>query len=151
MIYFDSTYLAKCYLPEAGHHEVRATALKAGTLQSVALAKIEVASVFHRHLREGRLSTREVAEHMQQFSQDCIDGVVTFLPVTPGILETAYATYQTLPASLFLRSADCLHLCAAVEAGFKEIYSNDRHLLAAASHFGLRGVNVISPGRRGSA
>ena len=150
MIYFDSTYLAKCYLPEVGHHEVRATALKAGTLQSVALAKTEVASVFHRHLREGRLSTREVAEYMHQFSQDCSDGVISFLPVTPGLLETAYSTYQTLPASLFLRSADCLHLCAAAEAGFKEVHSDDRHLLAAAPHFGLRGVNVIPPARRGS-
>jgi len=145
MIYFDSTYLAKCYLPELGHGEVRSVALKAGSLQSVALAKIEVASVFHRHLREGRLRAPEVAEHMQQFSQDCTDGIVSFLPVTPELLETIYSAYQTLPATLFLRSADCLHLCAAADAGFKEIYSNDRHLLAAAPHFGLRPMNVIPP------
>jgi len=145
MIYFDSTYLAKCYLPEAGHHEVRAVALKAGSLQSVALAKTEVASVFHRHLREGRLSKPEVAEYMHQFSQDCADGIVSFLSLTPELLDTAYSAYQALPASIFLRSADCLHLCAATEGGFKEIYSNDRHLLAAASHFGLRGINVILP------
>lgn len=143
MIYFDSTYLAKCYLPEIGHIEVRATAIKAGTLHSVALAKTEVASVFHRHLREGRLSAREVAEYLHQFSQDCTDGVIVFLPLTPELLETAYSTYRTLPATFFLRSADCLHLCAAAEAGFKEIYSNDRHLLAAAPHFGLRPLNVI--------
>jgi len=56
MIYFDSAYLAKCYLPETGHLEVRAAACRAGSLQSVALAQIEVASVFHRHFREGRIS-----------------------------------------------------------------------------------------------
>lgn len=143
MIYFDSTYLAKCYLPELGHGEVRALALKASSLQSVALAKTEVASVFHRHLREGRLRASEVAEHMQQFSQDCADGIIAFVPLTSELLETAYSAYKTLPANYFLRSADCLHLCAAAEAGFKEIYSNDRHLLSAAPHFGLRGVNVI--------
>lgn len=143
MIYFDSTYLAKCYLPEAGHLEVRAAALTAGSLQSVALAQVEVASVFHRHLREGRIRASALAEYLEQFSQDCAEGVVSFLPVTAELLQLSTSAYPTLPATVFLRSADCLHLCAARQAGCKEIYSNDRHLLAAAPHFGLRPVNVI--------
>ena len=143
MIYFDSTYLAKCYLPEAGHLEVRAVALQAGSLRSVALAQVEVASVFHRHLREGRIRASALAEYLEQFSQDCAEGVVSFLPVTAELLQLSTSAYPTLPATVFLRSADCLHLCAARQAGCKEIYSNDRHLLAAAPHFGLRPVNVI--------
>ena len=143
MIYFDSTYLAKCYLPETGYHEVRAAALQAGSLQSVALAQVEVASVFHRHLREGRIRASALAEYLEQFSQDCAEGVVSFLPVTAELLQLSTSAYPTLPATVFLRSADCLHLCAARQAGCKEIYSNDRHLLAAAPHFGLRPVNVI--------
>lgn len=143
MIYFDSTYLAKCYLPETGYLEVRAAALTAGSLQSVALAQVEVASVFHRHLREGRIRASALAEYLEQFSQDCAEGVVSFLPVTAELLQLSTSAYPTLPATVFLRSADCLHLCAARQAGCKEIYSNDRHLLAAAPHFGLRPVNVI--------
>lgn len=146
MIYFDSAYLAKCYLREPGFREVRALAERAGYLVSSAISRVEVTAVFHRHFREGRMLHPEMEEVHLQFAQDCTSGVVMFLPVAPGVLEAAQSAYRTLPAAVFLRSADCIHLAAAGEAGFAEIYSNDRHLLAAASHFGLRGIDVIAAG-----
>lgn len=125
MIYFDTAYLAKCYLPEEGHREVRALAGQAGRVQSVGLARLEVAAVLHRHLREGRLRPKELSEHLDQFDQGCADGVVTLIPVTVGLVETAAAAYRRLPADVLLRSADCLHL-------------------AAARYFRLKGVDVIA-------
>ncbi len=144
MIYFDSAYIARCYLPEAGHVEVVALATRNPKIACAEIARIEVASVFHRKLREAAITTSVHRELCHQFEEDIVAGAWTFLPVTRALLGRAQAVYQTLPASLFLRSADCLHLCAAVEAGFKEIYSNDRHLLAAAPHFKLKGIDVIS-------
>ena len=43
---------------------------------------------------------------------------------------------------IFLRAGDAVHLMTAVDAGFKEVWTNDRHMLAAASSFGLRGRSV---------
>jgi predicted nucleic acid-binding protein len=40
---------------------------------------------------------------------------------------------------LFLRAGDAVHLATAAEAGFGEVWTNDRHMLAAARAFGLRG------------
>jgi hypothetical protein len=34
------------------------------------------------------------------------------------------------------------YLCAAGEAGFTEVWTNDRHMLGAAPAFGLRGRSV---------
>jgi predicted nucleic acid-binding protein len=45
---------------------------------------------------------------------------------------------------VFLRSLDALHLVTAKSEGFKRIYSNDRHVLAASGALGLEGINPIT-------
>lgn len=47
---------------------------------------------------------------------------------------------------VFLRAADALHLASAVAQGFEEIYTHDRHMLAAAAAFGLQARDVIAEG-----
>jgi len=36
-----------------------------------------------------------------------------------------------------------VHLAAASEHGYREIYTNDRHMLASAHYFGLAGIDVL--------
>lgn len=146
MIYFDSAYIAKCYLPEPGHKAVMALAENEGAVASSILARIEVSAVFHRKLREKELNASDYREICAQFAQDCQAGVWQFLPFTAALAEIASSMFEKARPGLFLRSADCLHLVTALEAEFSEIHSNDRHLLAAAPFFGLRGVNVIPSG-----
>jgi predicted nucleic acid-binding protein len=65
--------------------------------------------------------------------------VWVLLPVSDGVLRNVEAAVRNLPAHVYLRAGDAIHLVSARDAGFSEIWSNDRHLLGAARHFGLRG------------
>jgi len=143
MIYFDTSYLPRLYIDDHGFAEVRALAAS----QPVAAAgfgRSETVAALHRAYRERRSSETVFREQMQQFQKDCVQSAFTWLPLTPQVFERVEAVYLHAPASAFLRAADALHLACAHESGFKKIYSNDRHLLAAAPLFGIKGVNLIS-------
>jgi predicted nucleic acid-binding protein len=143
MIYFDSNYVAKCYLNELGSPPVRRLAQSQNSLCCSEFGRIEVVSTFHRNWRERLLTKAQLEIVVAQFEADDASGVWTWLPFTPDLCRETSTRIKSLPASTFIRAGDALHLCSAAENGFSEIYSNDRHLLAAASFFGLRPMNVI--------
>jgi predicted nucleic acid-binding protein len=64
--------------------------------------------------------------------------------MTSSLLRTACDRVNRLPRSAVFRADEALHATTAAEHGFEEIYTNDRHLMAACPHFGLRGVDVIT-------
>ena len=143
MIYFDTSYLLKCYLAEPGHEAVRKLARGSGPLACVHYGMIECRAGLHRHVREGKLTPAEAALIFQVMQRDDDVGLVTWFPLAAQ-LDRVKQEFEKLPATVFLRTADALHLLCAKEQGFTEIYSHDRHLLAAAAHFGLAGKNVIA-------
>ena len=143
MIYFDTSYLLKCYLAEPGHQAVRALAQQQGPVACCALGRTEWQAGVHRHLREGKLTGAQAALVYEVMQADDASGLWGWLPLTDAVMQAANREFERLPASVYLRSADALHLACARHHGFAEVYSNDRHLLDAAAHFGLAGRNVI--------
>lgn len=83
-------------------------------------------------------------EVLGQFTRDEAADLWLFLALSRSLVESACTRLWALPGTVHCRAADALHLTCAAVHGFKAIYSNDRHLLAAAPHFGLEGRNVIS-------
>jgi predicted nucleic acid-binding protein len=143
MIYFDTAYLAKCYLNEHGSAEVRNLAAGKERVACCAFGRIELAATILRNLREATITRLQNRVILRQFDSDETAHIWTWLPVTPELMAAAAAKFRSLKPSIYLRSADALHLACAVEHGFKEIWSNDRHLLNAAAAFKIRGRNVI--------
>jgi len=144
VIYFDTAYLAKAYLNEPGSGVVR-DYLKS-TREAVAsssLARAELAAVFHRHLREGRLEADSYKLVVKQHQSDLRSNLWEWLPIEERFWAMIETCYSELGTSVFLRGTDAIHLVTAKSHGFPELFTNDRQPVAACDAFGLRGRNII--------
>jgi predicted nucleic acid-binding protein len=141
-LYFDTAYLGKCYWNEPDGRRVRELARQADGLYSSAICIAEMACLVHRKVREGPVTPADAGIRQDLFLDDVNNGVITAVPVTERILRRVEATARALPPSCYLRTFDALHLITAADSGFAEVWTNDRHMLAAAPHFGLVGRSV---------
>ena len=137
MIFCDTSALAKYYVPEA---ESAALAFRLGSEDAVAaseLARVELVSVFHRRMRERKWTREKFQAAAGQFSRDDALKYWSWLPVSGLIVRGASQLYLSLPESVFLRGSDCLHLVTALQEGFAEICTFDRHQQQAVQALGL--------------
>lgn len=142
MIYFDTSYLVRLYYQDPGADAVRALAAT-DHVACAAYGQAEMMGAFHRKLREGAIRPAAYAALVGQVRTHIDAGAFRWLAQTQEVFLRIQHVYQKLPATVFLRAADAIHLATAAESGFRVLYSNDAHLLAAARHFGLEGKNVI--------
>jgi predicted nucleic acid-binding protein len=140
MIFCDTSAAAKLYVPERESAAMRKLAEREDEVYVSDLVRAELMGVFHRRLREGKWSRADFHTAVRQFSHDDIAGFWTWLPLDRPIVEAAAKTYATLPDTVFLRTADCLHLVTALHHNFAEIYTYDTQQAAAAGVLGLKPV-----------
>jgi len=140
--YFDSAYIAKFYVDEPESDAVRQLAESLGRVHCSALGRIEVTSVFHRKWREGAFTVREHREVTAQFVDDCNAGLWTWLSVTDSLIANTAEAVRSLGKTIVIRTVDALHLVCAREHGLQRVYTNDRHMLLAATAFGVEAKAV---------
>jgi predicted nucleic acid-binding protein len=141
-MYLDSAYIAKYYINEPHAAAVRKLIRRAPRVCSSAWALIEVSCVFHRHVREGALTVAQGRELMEVFRSHVESDLWNLIPVSEALLRRTVALVRGLPPQVPLRAGDAIHLATALDVGEPEIWTNDRHLLAAAAHFGIAGSSV---------
>jgi predicted nucleic acid-binding protein len=141
-VYFDTSYIAKFYFNEPESSRVRQLVRTADTIHSSVWALAEFHGVIHRRLREGSLSPEDAHELSSRFYQHVQEGLWKLIPVHETLLRRTSALIVSAPPDLFIRTADAVHLTTAHEAGERDVWTNDRHMLASAAHFGLTGRSV---------
>lgn len=141
-VYFDTSYIAKFYFNEPESPRIRELVREADAIHSSLWALAEFHAVLNRHMREGALSIKDARELARRFSQHIEDGLWNLVPVHEALLRRTSALMLSAPRDLFIRTADAVHLATANEIGALAVWTNDRHMLAAASYFGLTGRSV---------
>jgi predicted nucleic acid-binding protein len=143
MIYLDTSYLVRLYVRQPGSDEVETWLIGKQNWVCCQHGRLETISAFKRQQREGHIDARGVRAALRQMENDEASGLLQWLPITNALIARACRQMAELPPTVFLRAADALHLSCAAEARLREIYSHDRHLLAAASQFKLKGIDIL--------
>ena len=143
MIYFDTAYLLKCYVPERGHDDVLSLWRANAPVACSEFGRMEFAGALHRVCREGRLTQHEMQLILARWRIDQSHGLWHWLPMDEQLAEAVASTFETLPTSIFLRTGDAIHILSARENGIQTVYSNDKHLQHAARFLGLAVGDVI--------
>lgn len=142
-MYFDTSYIAKFYFNEPESSRIRDLVRRnPDAICSSLWAVAEFHAVLHRRIREGSHSRSTAGDLASRFSAHIGDGLWNLIPVTEALLRRTGALMLAAPRDLFIRTADAVHLTTAQEAGEREVWTNDRHMLAAAAYFGLSGRSV---------
>lgn len=141
-MYLDSAYIAKFYVNEPDAAKVRECIRHAAHVCSSSWAFLEVTCVFNRHVREGSLTAAQGRELSDVFSLHVERDLWNLVPITERLIRRTVAMARGLPSNVPLRAGDAIHLATALDVGEKEIWTNDRHLLAAAAHFSISGRSV---------
>ena len=138
-MYLDSAYIAKYYLNERDAEAVRRLIQGAESLVSSEWSLVEVTCAFHRHLRQGHLTTSQYQDLSRAFRKHIREELWILIPLTSRLLSRVSAAMDSLTSHVYLRSGDAVQLITAQDAGESEVWTSDCHMLAAAPHFGLTG------------
>ena len=84
----------------------------------------------------------DALELSSRFYEHVEDGLWKLIPVHEALLRRTSALIVSAPHDLIIRTADAVHLATAHEIGEREVWTNDRHMLASAAYFGLTGRSV---------
>lgn len=91
---------------------------------------------------ERSLTRAQARELMDLFRAHAEGGAWNLAPLTDRLLNTPATLVRGLPRTVAFRAGDAIHIATALEMGEGEIWTSDRHLLAAAAHFGIAGRSV---------
>lgn len=142
MLYFDTSYIVRLYTRDAGWERVRELA-STDQLACSIHGQAETVATFHRKYREGFFDSATLAVLVSEFARDLDSNGFQWISISPSVVRRVISVYTVLVPSIALRAADAVHLGCVAEAGLTRIFSNDVRLLAAASAFGITGVNII--------
>ena len=126
--YVDTSFLISLYSPDAN------SPAAAGVMRSskgdhyiTSLGELEVVNALELRVFRKELSSAHAQSSLKDFEADLRDGVFRLRPLSDQIFERAGQLSRQTTARLGTRTADLLHVAAAIELGVDCLYSFDQH------------------------
>jgi predicted nucleic acid-binding protein len=125
-IYADASFLVSLYSPDA-NSAAAASAVKASTGERFVtiLGELEVLNAFGLRLFRKEVTAAQAQSSLTDFEKDLRDGLFHLRGLPDPIFERARQLSRQTTAKLGTRTADILHVAAALELGVDYLYSFD--------------------------
>jgi len=126
-IYVDTSFLISLYSPDSNSAAAVATMrLSRGDHYITVLGEVEVGNALQLRVFRKELSGVQVQASLRDFENDLSRGVFQLRPISDEVLARARKLSQQTTARLGTRTADLLHVAAALDLAVDYLYSFDR-------------------------
>jgi len=125
-IYADPSFIVSLYSPDANSATAaRTMQASSGECFLTTHGELEVVNAMGLRIFRKEVSPVEAQSALVEFEKDLRDGIFQLRGLTDPILERAQKLSRQTTAKLGTRTADLLHVAAALELGVDCLYSFD--------------------------
>jgi len=135
--YFDTSFLTSLYSPDSNSVAAAGAIATSGSTRLITtFAELELVNALGLRAFRHEISPREAQTSLRQFDEDIRNGVFLVLPLSDEVFQRARDLSRQTTPKLGTRTADLLHVAAALELGAQILYSFDQQQrkLAKAVH-----------------
>jgi predicted nucleic acid-binding protein len=126
-IYFDTSFLISLYSPDVNSTAAADTMQSSKGIRFVSIfGELEVVNALGLRVFRKEVSPTQAQSSLADFEQDLREGIFQLRPLPELVFERARQLSGQTTARLGTRTADLLHVAAALELGADSIYSFDR-------------------------
>jgi predicted nucleic acid-binding protein len=138
MIYLDSSFVVSLHFRDANTPAALAIVANARDLLLISsLVEVETVNAFCRRVFRKQMTLTNMQNAVRDLEADIQSGVLSFHPLPDAAFTRAKVLAQTFTPSIGVRTADLLHVAAAVEIGARSLYTFDEKQHQTAQAAGL--------------
>jgi predicted nucleic acid-binding protein len=127
LIYLDTSFLVSLYSSDVNSDTaVRVMQASKGDRLITPLGELEVVNALGLRVFRKEVSAAQAQSSLDDFENDLRDGILQLRPLPEQVFERARQLSRQTTARLGTRTADLLHVAAALELGVDWLYSFDR-------------------------
>ncbi|MGB2605029.1 MAG: type II toxin-antitoxin system VapC family toxin [Candidatus Sulfotelmatobacter sp.] len=138
-VYADPSFVVSLYSPDANSSSAaRTMQASSGDRFLTTFGELEIVNAMGLRIFRKEVSPSQAQSSLLEFEKDLRDGVFQLRGLPDSVLERARQLSRQTTAKLGTRTADLLHVAAALELGVDRLYTFDLHQRKLAQTLRLR-------------